>query len=60
MVPEEGVVFTGDPVFQGSRPYLGDPDLKARMEALSWLEPSGASPYHPGHGEACGNGGWSG
>lgn len=49
-VPQERVVFTGDIVFQGRIPFVGQADSRHWIAALDKLLVLGASTMVPGHG----------
>jgi cyclase len=52
-LPEEGVFYAGDLVFQGRYPYIGDADLPELIAALKRLPDFGARAIVPGHGLLC-------
>ncbi|MFE2941695.1 MBL fold metallo-hydrolase [Streptomyces sp. NPDC059255] len=49
-LPEHGVVFTGDLVFQGGTPFLAMGSLRGSLRALELLRSLDASVVVPGHG----------
>jgi cyclase len=52
-LPEEGVLFAGDLVFEGRVPFLRQADMVDTVDALSQLERLGTRTVVPGHGELC-------
>lgn len=52
-VPEEKILFSGDLLFAGSHPYLGDADIHQWITALNNLLQLDATKIVPGHGELC-------
>ncbi|HOC06235.1 MAG TPA: MBL fold metallo-hydrolase [Bacillota bacterium] len=48
--PQEGLLFTGDLVFNGRVPYMGEADFHRWLAALTELEGWDASTVVPGHG----------
>ncbi len=52
-VPEEKVLFSGDLLFVGTHPYLGDADIKEWIQALQNLFQLDITKVIPGHGELC-------
>ena len=56
VVPDAGVAFSGDLLFIGCHPFLGDGDLEGLRQALGALEASGADRIVPGHGPVGGVG----
>lgn len=52
-VPEEKVLFSGDLLFVGTHPYLGDADIKEWIQALQDLLQLDVTKIIPGHGELC-------
>jgi cyclase len=55
-MPEEKVVFTGDLLFKGRLPWLGDGDSLGAIAALDKLLALDAEVYVPGHGPVAGRG----
>jgi cyclase len=53
-LPEEKVVFTGDLLFKGRLPWLGDGDSLGAVAALDELLALDATVYVPGHGPVAG------
>jgi cyclase len=53
-VPQEGVVFTGDTVFNKCRSWLQDCDPWQWLEAIRKVEALDVEVIVPGHGEPCG------
>lgn len=49
-LPEHGVVFTGDLVFQGGTPFIPMGSLSGSLRALGLLRSLGAGTVVPGHG----------
>ncbi len=54
LVPEEGVLFSGDVVINGPSMGMRDAHLGQWIEALSWVEGLNVDTIVPGHGEICG------
>jgi cyclase len=54
-LPEAGVLFAGDLIFEGRYPFLATADVPVLMEALRWLPSFGARVIVPGHGLLCGD-----
>jgi len=52
-LPEDGVLFAGDLVFEGRTPYLLNAGFRATMTALRSLEELGWRIVVPGHGALC-------
>ena len=52
-LPDEGLVFAGDLVFEGRLPYLGDARFRDLIGALGELESLGDRIVVPGHGALC-------
>lgn len=52
-LPDEGVLFAGDLVFEGRVPFLRQADIEGTIQALRQLERLGARTVVPGHGELC-------
>ncbi|MBU7022689.1 MAG: MBL fold metallo-hydrolase [Theionarchaea archaeon] len=52
-VPEEKVLFSGDLLFAGSHPYMGDADITQWIKALQALLTLEIRFIVPGHGELC-------
>jgi len=55
LLPEEGVVFTGDNVFNRCKTFIQEADPWEWLEALKRIEALGAEVIVPGHGEPCDN-----
>ncbi len=53
-LPEEGVLFAGDLVFNGGTPFVLMGSVAGSLEALGRLRALGASTVVPGHGAVCG------
>ena len=51
-VEEEGVLFSGDIIFEGRVPYLGDSNTKKWLETLIQMETGKITALIPGHGPA--------
>ena len=49
-VQEEGVLFSGDIIFEGRVPFVGDADTKVWLSKLKELETDGLKVLVPGHG----------
>jgi cyclase len=52
-LPEEGVLYAGDLVFEGRVPYLRQANIEGTVRALSHLERLGPRRVVPGHGAVC-------
>ncbi len=52
-LPDEGVLFAGDLVFEGRVPFLRDARIEDTVEALRFLEGLGDRTIVPGHGNLC-------
>jgi glyoxylase-like metal-dependent hydrolase (beta-lactamase superfamily II) len=52
LVKEDGVLYSGDMVFKGRVPYVGNADSKAWLEALGRLIKQKPKIMVPGHGKA--------
>ena len=53
-IPERGVLYTGDLVFNGGTPFAMMGSVVGWLEALERLRALGAETIVPGHGPACG------
>ncbi len=53
-IPERGVVFTGDLVFNGGTPFVLMGSVAGSLVALDSLAELDAEVFVPGHGEPCG------
>jgi len=53
-LPEDGVLFAGDLIFEGRYPFIGDADVAALIQALPRLLDLSAKAIVPGHGRLCG------
>ena len=53
-LPDEGLLFASDLLFEGRYPYLIDADIPAWIEALDRLRALGPETIVPGHGAVCG------
>lgn len=51
-VVQEGVLFSGDIIFEGRVPFVGDADTKRWLAALERMETEGLKALVPGHGPA--------
>ncbi len=51
-VEPDRVLFSGDIIFEGRVPYLGDADTKRWLETLQHMETAGLVALVPGHGPA--------
>ncbi len=52
-LPEEGILFAGDLVFEGRVPFLRHAHIEGTIQALRQLERLGARIIVPGHGQLC-------
>lgn len=52
LVVEDGVLYSGDIIFEGRVPFVGDADTKHWLQTLMQLETSGLKALVPGHGPA--------
>jgi cyclase len=52
-IPEEKVLFSGDLLFAGSHPYMGDADITQWIKVLNGLLTLEIRFIVPGHGELC-------
>lgn len=52
-LPERGVLFAGDLVFEGRVPFLRQASIEGTVRALSHLERLGPRKIVPGHGAVC-------
>ena len=52
-LPEEGILFASDLVFEGRVPFLRDADVEGTIQALRALEQLGPRTIVPGHGALC-------
>lgn len=52
-LPEQGVLFAGDLVFEGRAPYLRQASIEGTVRALNHLERLGPRQVVPGHGAVC-------
>ena len=52
-LPEEGLLFAGDLVFEGRVPFLRQAHIKDTIQALARIESLGPRTIVPGHGELC-------
>ncbi|GAA4722311.1 MBL fold metallo-hydrolase [Phytohabitans rumicis] len=52
-LPDRGVLFTGDLVFNGGTPMLVSGSVTGYLQALERIEAFGAQVLVPGHGEPC-------
>jgi len=53
LVPEEGVVFTGDNIFYKCKTFIQEADPWEWLDALAALEAMDVETIAPGHGETC-------
>ena len=53
-VPEEGVLFSGDVVINGTSAGMRDANVGEWIRALEWVESLSIDTIVPGHGEICG------
>ncbi len=52
LVEQDRVLFSGDIIFEGRIPYVGNADTKHWLKTLTELETGGLSALVPGHGSA--------
>ena len=52
-LPEQGVLFSGDLVFEGRVPFLRQASIETTVRALNHLERLGPRQIVPGHGAVC-------
>ena len=52
-LPDDGVLFTGDLVFNGGTPFLLMGSVEGAIEACARVRAFGAATIVPGHGEVC-------
>jgi cyclase len=52
-IPQEKVLFSGDLLFAGYHPYLGDADIRRWIDSLEQLLQLDITTIIPGHGELC-------
>jgi len=52
-LPEDGVIFTGDVVFNGLHPSVAQAETKDWLSALTQLRKMQADTIVPGHGDVC-------
>jgi cyclase len=52
-IPEDKVLFSGDLLFVGYHPYMGDADILKWISALKNLQKLDITQIIPGHGEIC-------
>ena len=52
-LPEQGVLFAGDLVFEGRVPFLRDAQIEKTLQALRQVQRLGARTIVPGHGALC-------
>lgn len=55
LVVTDGVLFSGDLIFEGRVPFVGDADSKRWLETLQQLEQGEFTALVPGHGPAASN-----
>lgn len=53
-IPDRGVLFSGDLLFNGGTPFLLQGSLSGSLRAMRELRSLGAQTIVPGHGEVCG------
>lgn len=53
-VPKEGVLITGDALFNGHHPYMGTANFEIWLKSLDKMRAVKAKRIIPGHGPACG------
>ena len=53
-LPDAGVLYASDLIFQGRYPFIGDADLPELISVLKRLPDFGAQTIVPGHGLLCG------
>jgi cyclase len=54
-LPEQRVLLSGDLLFVGRYPFIGDADIPALVSALRRIPRFGAQAIVPGHGPVCGD-----
>jgi cyclase len=54
LVPEAGVLITGDTLFNGHHPYMGQGNFQAWFESFAKIRDLKAERIIPGHGPVCG------
>lgn len=52
-IPEDKILFSGDLLFVGSHPYMGDANIPTWISALQTLQKLDITHIIPGHGEIC-------
>ena len=52
LVLPDGVLFSGDIIFEGRLPFVGDADTQRWAEALEGMQTEGLKALIPGHGPA--------
>ena len=52
LVMPDGVLFSGDIIFEGRLPFVGDADTQRWAEALESMQTEGLNALIPGHGPA--------
>jgi cyclase len=53
-LPDDGIIFSGDLVFNEMHPYLGDGDPEGWLGYLDFMDQLEYSTIVPGHGQVCG------
>ena len=53
LVPEEGVLFSGDVMINEAGPGMRDASINDWIDALDWMEKLPVQHIVPGHGEVC-------
>ncbi|HVB11700.1 MAG TPA: MBL fold metallo-hydrolase [Nitrososphaerales archaeon] len=53
-MPESGVMFLGDVLYNSTFPYVGDANIEAWIDFLNDIDYSTYAKFLPGHGRVCG------
>jgi cyclase len=54
-IPDRGVLFTGDLLFNGGTPFMLQGSIAGTLDALGRIAALGAETIVPGHGPVCGS-----